>query len=97
MRQAVEEEYDFALELPIDFVAENTDLMFFHALKKFRAFREFDPYTPVPYPDWDKPVTRVFKEGKITGIYTGCPVGPYRSSVAEAVADSISKVLENSK
>jgi len=96
-RKAIEEEYDYALELPTDFVAENTDLMFFHAIKKFRAFREFDPYRPVPYPDWDKPLTRVFREGKTTGIYSGCPVGPYRSSVAEAVADSVSEILDNSK
>ncbi len=32
--------------LPTDFIAENTDLMFFHAIKKFRAFKEFNPYDP---------------------------------------------------
>ncbi|MRR18752.1 hypothetical protein EG827_01025 [bacterium] len=96
-RKAIEEGYDYALELPTDFIAENTDLMFFHAIKKFRAFAEFDPYTPVPYPDWDKPLTRVFREGKTTGIYAGCPVGPYRSLVAEAVSASVSEILENHK
>jgi protoheme ferro-lyase len=96
-RKAIEEGYDYALEVPTDFIAENTDLMFFHAIKKFRAFKEFDPYTPVPYPDWDKPLTRVFREGKTTGIYAGCPVGPYRSLVAEAVSASVSEILENQK
>jgi len=93
-RKAIEEGYDYALELPTDFIAENTDLMFFHAIKKFRAFKEFNPYMPVPYPDWDKPLVRIFKEGRTTGIYAGCPVGPYRPLVAEAVAASVSEVLE---
>lgn len=43
------------------------------------------------------PLARVFTEGKTTGIYSGCPVGPYRSSVVEAVAESVSEILENSK
>jgi protoheme ferro-lyase len=96
-RKAIEEGYDYALEVPTDFIAENTDLMFFHAIKKFRAFKEFDPYTPVPYPDWDKPLVRIFTEGGTTGIYTGCPVGPYRPLVAEAVTASVSEILEKYK
>lgn len=96
-RKAIDEGYDYALELPTDFLAENTDLMFFHAIKKFRAFKEFDPHTPVPYPDWDKPLVRTFREGKTTGIYAGCPVGPYRPLVAAAVAASVSEILENHK
>lgn len=96
-RKAIEEGYDYALEIPTDFIAENTDLMFLHALKKFRAFAEFTPDSPVPYPDWDKPLVRIFKEGKTTGIYAGCPVGPYRPFVAEAITASVSEILENRK
>lgn len=96
-RKAIEEGYDYALEIPTDFVAENTDLMFHHAMKKFRAFTEFNPNIPVPYPDWDRPLVRVFREGKTTGIYAGCPVGPYRPFVAEAITTSVAEVLENHK
>jgi hypothetical protein len=94
-RKAIEEGFDYAVEVPVDFIAENTDLMFLHAIKKFKAFREYDPFQPVPYPDWDKPLRRVFREGKTTGIYAGCPVGKYSRHVAEAACMSVSEVLNH--
>jgi len=93
-RKAVEEGFDYALEVPVNFIAENTDLMFLHAIKKFSAFAEYDPYKPVPYPDWDKPLKRMFTEGKTTGIYAGCPVGKYSNYIAEAAYDSVAAILD---
>ena len=96
-RRAIAEGYDFALEVPTDFIAENTDLMILHAIKKFKAFKEYDPYAPISYQDWEKPLVRTFYERKTTGIYTGCPVGPYRHYIVEAVIASLSVILkENS-
>ena len=92
-RKAIEEGFDFALELPTEFPAENTDLMIFHAMKKFNAFAEYDRNAPVPYPDWEVPLVRKFTEGKTTGIYIGTPVGPYRKYIVQAVVDSISEVI----
>lgn len=92
-RKAITEGYDFAIELPTDFVAENTDLMIFHAMKKFNAFAEYDRSKPVSYPDWEKPLVRTFCEGKTVGIYAGTPVGPYRRYVVQAVVDSVAKIL----
>jgi len=94
-RRAIEEGYDYALEIPTDFMAENTDLMIFHAMKKFNAFAEYDLHAPVPYPDWEQPLVRLFHEGKTTGIYAGCPVGPYRRYVIAAVEASVSAILGN--
>jgi len=94
-RKAIDEGYDYAVEVPVDFIAENTDLMFLHAIKKFRAFREYDPFQPVPYPDWEKPLRRVFREGKTTGIYAGCPVGKYSRPVAEAAYMSVAEILNH--
>ncbi len=93
-RKAIEEGFDYAIELPVEFPAENTDLMIFHAMKKFGAFAEYDRYAPVSYPDWEKPLVRKFKEGKTTGIYAGTPTGPYRKHLIEAVVASISQVLD---
>lgn len=92
-RMAIEGGYDYALEFPTEFLAENTDLMIFHAMKKFNAFESYDRNDPVPYPDWDQPLVRTFREGKTTGIYNGTPVGPYRDCVTEAVVGSISDVM----
>lgn len=94
-RQAIDQCYDYAVELPTEFPAENTDLMIFHAMKKFNAFAEYDRMTPVPYPNWEIPLVRVFHQGKTSGIYAGTPVGPYRKYVVQAVVDSISAVLNN--
>jgi hypothetical protein len=92
-RKAIDEGFDFALEVPVDFIAENTDLMFLHGIKKFSAFREYDPFKPVPYPDWDKPLKRIFMEGRTTGISTGCPVGKYSTYIAQAAYESIASVM----
>lgn len=93
-RKAINEGFDYALEVPTDFIAENTDLMFLHAIKKFKAFSSYDPNEPVPYPDWEKPLVRSFREGKTTGIYAGCPVGPYRKYIVESAVTSITDILK---
>jgi protoheme ferro-lyase len=91
---AIDEGYDYAIEVPTDFIAENTDLMIMHAMKKFPAFTEYDSNAPIHYTDWEKPLLRTFKEGKTTGIYAGCPVGKYRKYVIEAAKTSLSDILK---
>jgi hypothetical protein len=93
-RSAIESGYDYAIELPTEFPAENTDLMIFHAMKKFNAFSEYDHTQPIPYPDWEQPLVRKFKEGKTTGIYAGTPVGPYSQYVVQALVASLTAVLD---
>lgn len=93
-RRAISEEFDFAIELPTEFLAENTDQMIFHAMRKFGAFAEYDRNEPVPYPDWDRPLIRRFRQGRTTGICAGSPVGPYRRYVVEAVIDTLSPMLQ---
>jgi hypothetical protein len=93
-RKAIGEGFDYALEVPTDFIAENTDLMILHAMKKFRAFSSYDQHDPVPYPDWEAPLVRTFREGPTTGLYLGCPVGPYRKHVVESVVASVSGILQ---
>jgi len=94
-RHAIDEGFRYAIEIPVEFIAENTDLMIFHAMKKFRAFTSYSFYEPVDYPDWENPLVRYFREGKTTGIYAGCPVGPYRKYVALAIRDSICSVFRD--
>ena len=92
--EGIQQGYDFIIELPTDFPAENTDLMIFHAMKKFTPFEDYDRDAPIPYPDWDKPLVRTFHKGDTTGIYAGTPVGPYRKFVVDALIGSITAVLE---
>jgi hypothetical protein len=94
-RKAIDEGFDYALEVPTEFIAENTDLMILHAMKKFKAFPGYDPHSPIHYPDWDHPLVRTFREGRTTGIYVGCPVGPYRKYVVESAVTSVSEILSH--
>ncbi len=71
--------------------------MLLHAMRKFVAFEEYDPRAPVPYPDWEQPLVRAFHRRRTTGIYLGCPVGPYRRYVVEAVVASVSGILKQSR
>jgi len=92
---AIREEYDYAIELPTDFLYENTDLMIHHARKKFLAFSEYSQYDPVEYADWDQPLVRVFKEGATTGIYSGVPVGErYRPYVVRGILGTVLSILQ---
>jgi hypothetical protein len=93
-RMAINEGFDYAPEVPTDFIAENTDLMILHSMKKSKAFSTYDPYEPVHYPDWEKPFVRTFQEGRTTGIYARCPVGPYRKNVVESAVVSVSEILK---
>ena len=92
--KAINEGYDYAIEIPTDFIAENTDLMILHAMKKFTAFNDYDKYAPILYPDWEKPLERVFNNSSTTGIYAGCPVGKYRKHIVEAIRDSLLEIRD---
>lgn len=63
--------------------------MVLHAMKKFKEFRDYDPYAPISYPDWDQPLVHTFHDGATTGIYIGCPVGKYRKYIVDAIVDSL--------
>ena len=67
--------------------------MFFHAIKKFSAFPDYDRYQLVLYPDWEKPLVRTFHAGRTTGIYAGTLVGPYCKYVVQALVASLSEIL----
>lgn len=94
-RKAIDEGYDYVLEMPTEFIAENTDKMIFHAMKKFTVFPDYDINEPVPYPDWDMPLERIFMAGNTEAISLGCPVGKYRKYIVEGTVRSILDLQDN--
>ena len=42
--------YDYVVNVPIEFFAENTDTMFYHAMANFEFFDDYDVYETVDYP-----------------------------------------------
>ena len=80
--------------LPIEFFAENTDTLFYHAIKNYDGFDGYSVYDPISYPDWSVPYTREFTQGKTRIIYNGVPVGKYQPFVVDALYASIDSVLK---
>ncbi len=85
--------FDYVINLPIEFFAENSDTMFSHAMFNFEGFPGFDRYAPVDYRDWSVPYTREFVVKGTRVIYNGLPVGRYNTPIVQAHVQSIESIL----
>jgi len=94
---AINDGYDYAIGLPIEFIAENSDTMYYHALKNYEGFDDYNRYVCYDYPDWSVPFTMEFQQGKTRVIYNGVPVGKYQPYVIEALFQAIDSVLVQKK
>jgi protoheme ferro-lyase len=94
---AINDGYDYAIGLPIEFFAENSDTLLHHAMKCYEKFDQYDIDEPVDYPDWSVPYSREFVQGKTHVVYNGLPVGKYQKHVIEALYQSIDSVLSKQK
>ena len=94
---AINDGYDYAIGLPIEFFAENTDTMMHHAMKCYENFDQYDIEEPIDYPDWSVPYTREMVQGKTHVIYNGLPVGKYQKHVIEAFYQAADSVLSKKK
>jgi len=94
---AIDEKFDYAIGLPIEFFAENSDTLFYHALKNYEGFDDYDIYKQFDYPDWSVPFTMEFKQKDTTVIYNGVPVGKYQKHIIEAFYMSLDSILSQRK
>lgn len=90
---AIKENYDYAIGLPIEFFAENSDTLMHHAMKCYQGFDQYDIDEPIDYPDWSVPYSRIMVQGKTKVIYNGLPVGKYQKHVIEALYQSLDSVM----
>ena len=95
--KAINEGYDYAIGLPIEFFAENSDTLMHHAQKCFEKFDKYNIDDPIDYPNWSVPYTREIVQGKTHVIYNGVPVGKYQRFVIDAFYQSIDGVLSKQK
>ncbi len=90
--------FDYVINLPIEFFAENTDTMFSHAMYNFENFDDFDHYETVDYPDWSKPYIRSYVQDGTKVIYGGLVSeqfgGPIIDAFYMALDDIISQGME---
>jgi hypothetical protein len=89
----IREKFDYVINLPIEFFAENSDTMFSHAMFNFEGFPGFDRYQTIDYPDWTVPYTREFVVQGTRIVYNGVPVGRYNAPIVEAHFQAIESVL----
>src|SRR3989338_2140971 len=94
---AIKENYDYAIGLPIEFFAENSDTLMHHAMKCYQNFDQYDIEKPIDYPDWSVPYSRIMVQGKTKVIYNGVPVGKYQKHVIEALHQSLDSVMSKRK
>ena len=85
--------FDYVVNLPISFFAENTDTAFGHAMVNYEGFDEYSRYEPIDYPDWNEPLVREFVQDGTRVIYNGTPVGRYGGPVVEAFFQAMDSIL----
>lgn len=95
--KAINDGYDYVIALPLEFFVENSDTLYYHAIKNYEGFDGYNVYEPINYPDWSVPYTREFVQGKTHIIYNGVPVGKYQHFVVDALYGSVDSVLSRAK
>jgi hypothetical protein len=89
----VNDGYDYVINVPIEFFAENTDTMYFHMMANFENFPGYELYETVDYPDWNVPFTRQLSYQGTTIIYNGVPVGSYNKPLIRAYVAAVDEIL----
>lgn len=89
-RRAESEGFTVAVASPLEFMAENTDMLFSHSALMFDGFPGYRTYMgPPPGTDWAKPYVRRFQLGKTTAIYGGAPGGDRLPQQSAVLRDAI--------
>lgn len=89
----VNDGYDYVINVPIEFFAENTDTLYFHAMANFENFPAYNRYDTIDYSDWSVPFTREVEHGGTRLIYNGVPVGTYNEPLIRAYVEAIDDVM----
>ena len=92
----IKADYDYVINVPIEFFAENTDTLYSHAMFNFEHFPTYDRYEPIDYPDPNVPYTREFDVEGTRIIYNGVPVGDYNKPIIEAYSQALDSILSQS-
>jgi len=89
----IRDDFDYVVNVPIEFFAENTDTLYSHAMFNFEFFPTYDRYQPIDYPDTTVPYTREFDVEGTTVIYNGVPVGEYNAPIIDAYTQALDAIL----
>jgi protoheme ferro-lyase len=78
-------------EVPVEFLAENTDTLFLHSYLMFDGLPGYRRYAGPPADiDWGKPFVRRFVGGATTHVYVGTPGAAAQSEAGAVLAAALS-------
>ena len=93
-KDGIRDKFDYVINIPIEFFAENTDTLFSHAMFNFEDIPGYDRYEQVDYPDWTVPYVREYVVDGTHVIYNGVPVGRYNEPIIAAFVQALDTVLD---
>ncbi len=91
--QAIEEDYDYVLNIPLEFFAENTDTMFYHDMANYEFFDDYDVYETVEYTDWSVPWRKQLEQDGTTVIYGGLAAEKFSGPIIDAFYQSVDSIV----
>lgn len=89
----IRDDFDYVVNVPLEFFAENTDTMFYHDMANFEFFDNYNVYETVEYTDWSKPYRKTLVQDGTTVIYGGLAAGHFGDPIIEAFAQSIESIV----
>ncbi len=91
--QAINEGYEYVLNIPLEFFAENTDTMFYHDMANYEFFDDYDVYDTAEYTDWSVPWRKQLVQDGTTVIYGGLAAEQFSGPIIEAFFQALDTVV----
>jgi hypothetical protein len=89
----INDDFDYVINVPIEFFFENTDTMFSHAMFNFEHFPDYDIYEQVVYEDWSVPFTREQVVDGTHVIFNGLPAKQYSQPIIDAFVLALDSII----
>ena len=85
--------FDYVVNVPVEFFAENTDTMFYHDMANFEYFDSYDVYQTVTYEDWTKPFRKTVEQDGTIVIYGGVAAQEFGGPIIDAFYMALDSIL----
>jgi len=89
----IEDGYDYILNIPLEFFAENTDTMFYHDMANYEFFDDYNVYETVEYTDWSKPWRKQLVQDGTVVIYGGLAAEQFSGTIIEAFYMALDSIV----
>jgi hypothetical protein len=91
--QAIDEDYEYVLNVPLEFFAENTDTMFYHDMANYEFFDDYTVYEVADYPDWTQPWRKQLVQDGTTVIYGGLAGYKFSGPIIDAFYQALDSIV----